>query len=215
MEIDLLVDYPKTNRDVTARSQERDPDIVRRAKLFDWEYFDRKDPKVCYGGYIYDGRWKPVVRRFIEHYKLERYSSILDVGAAKCYLLYDFVQTKMTFRVVGLDISRYAINCKPHEVDAIVGNAKDLSMFGDKEFDLVISINTIHNLVESDCRKAIREIQRVGKDAFITVDAYSTDEEKERMLAWNTTAETIHSVDGWKQLFKEEGYTGDYFWFMP
>ena len=35
-------------------------------------------------------------------------------------------------------------------------------------FDLVISINTIHNLAPEECARALREIERVGKKAFIT-----------------------------------------------
>jgi len=88
-------------------------------------------------------------------------------------------------------------------------------MFKDKEFELVISINTIHNLKLEDCKKAFREIQRVGKNAFIMNDAWRTDEEKERMHKWNLTGETYMHVDNWKKLFEEVGYKGDYYWFIP
>jgi hypothetical protein len=53
------------------------------------------------------------------------------------------------------------------------------------------------------------------RGAFITVDAYRTDEEQARMQAWNLTAKTIMHVDEWKSFFKEVGYTGDYYWFIP
>jgi hypothetical protein len=49
----------------------------------------------------------------------------------------------------------------------------------------------------------------------VTVDAYHSNEEKERMFAWNLTAKTIMHVDEWKAFFAEVGYTGDYFWFVP
>lgn len=215
MEIDLLVDYPKINRDTSQRLDEKTPDLIARAKKFDWEYFDRKVPRVCYGGYVYDGRWKPVVKRFAEHYKLGNGSSILDIGCAKGYMLYDFLELNQTFDIFGVDISQYAVNCCPPNVPAVVGNAKRLYMINSKEFDLVISINTIHNLPEEECRQAVREIQRVGRNAFICVDAYRNDEEKRRMLDWNITAETIHSVEEWKELFREENYTGDFYWFIP
>ena len=56
-------------------------------------------------------------------------------------------------------------------------NANNLP-FEDDYFDLVISINTIHNLPLIDCKEALREISRVSKkDAFITVDAYRNEEE--------------------------------------
>ena len=97
----------------------------------------------------------------------------------------------------------------------LVGNAKNLN-FDDDEFDVVISINSIHNLDRKDCGKALREIQRVSKkNSFITVDAYRNNEEKKRMDAWNLTAKTIMSVDDWKLFFKENEYKGDFFWFIP
>ena len=34
------------------------------------------------------------------------------------------------------------------------------------------------------------------------------------MFKWNLTAKTILSVDEWK-IFKDNGYTGDYYWFIP
>ena len=49
----------------------------------------------------------------------------------------------------------------------------------------------------------------------MVLDAYRTDLEKERMFAWNLTGKTILSVTDWKDFFEVNGYTGDYYWFMP
>ena len=88
--------------------------------------------------------------------------------------------------------------------------------FADSTFDAVISVNTVHNLERDECAIALQEIMRVSKGkAFITVDAYRDDEEKQRMYEWNLTAKTIMHVDEWKAFFDEVGYTGDYYWFMP
>ena len=96
-----------------------------------------------------------------------------------------------------------------------VADARELP-FQDDSFDLVISITTVHNFDRKDCMAALKEISRVSKgNAFITVDAYRNEEEKEAMLAWNLTAKTILHVDEWKELFKEAEYKGDYYWFMP
>ena len=63
---------------------------------------------------------------------------------------------------------------------------------------------------------ALQEIERVSRrNSFVTVDAYRNEEEKEAMYSWNLTAKTILSVQEWESLFKEAGYTGDYFWFVP
>ena len=87
--------------------------------------------------------------------------------------------------------------------------------FEDDYFDLVISINTIHNLPLIDCKEALREISRVSKkDAFIMNDAWRNPKEKDSMLKWNLTALTYMSTDDWKLLFKDVGYEGDYYWFF-
>ena len=116
-----------------------------------------------------------------------------------------------------MDISSYAINNSKQGVKKYlkVANAKKLP-FRDNEFDLVISINTIHNLNKKDCAVALKEIERVSKkNSFITVDAYSNIKEKKRMFAWNLTAKTILSKKQWINFFKKNNYTGDYYWFVP
>ena len=119
--------------------------------------------------------------------------------------------------VQGIDISNYAIQnsmeCVKNKLQ--VADARELP-FQDDSFDLVISITTVHNFDREDCMAALKEINRVSKgNAFITVDAYRNEEEKEAMLAWNLTAKTILHVDEWKELFLEAGYSADYYWFMP
>ena len=97
-------------------------------------------------------------------------------------MLYDLKKTLPGLNLTGIDISRYAIkNAHPKiKKNVFVSNAKKLP-FKDKSFDIVISINTIHNLVKSDCAKALREINRVSKiGSFITVDAYRNKIEKKK-----------------------------------
>jgi ubiquinone/menaquinone biosynthesis C-methylase UbiE len=95
-----------------------------------------------------------------------------------------------------------------------VANANNIP-FPDHSFDLVICINTVHNLPLIDCKQALREIQRVTRrHAFVMNDAWRNDQEKESMLKWNLTALTYMHVDDWKKLYVEVGYTGDYYWFI-
>lgn len=217
MEIDLLANYPRTKRNVAERGEQKTAEDQALARQFGKEFFDG-DRKHGYGGFHYNPRfWQPVVPAFQKHFGLNEKSSILDVGCAKGFMLYDFVQLIPGIRVKGLDVSSYAIEngleaMKPH---IAVGDARNLP-YKDKSFDLVISINTIHNLEQEELIQALREIERVSRGkSFITVDAYRNDEEKKLMYAWNLTAKTILHVDEWKKLFREAGYTGDYFWFMP
>lgn len=213
-EINLLDFYPTRIRNTKERAKIKTKKQIKIAKKFGWEYFDKKD--ICYGGYSYDGRWIPIAKRLINYYKLKKGDKILDVGCGKGYLVYDLVN--LGIDAYGVDISEYAIDSAPDSIQTklYLCDAKDLSFnFNENQFDLVISINTIHNLLLKDCKKAIKEIQKIGKNAFIVVDSYRNKEEKKRMMDWNITGETIRSVKNWKKLFKEVGYTGDYYWFIP
>ena len=96
-----------------------------------------------------------------------------------------------------------------------VANATQLP-FDDKSIDVSISITTLHNLDEVDLITALSEIERVTRrGSFITLDAYRSNEERDRMNAWNLTAKTLKHVDEWKIFLNDVGYTGDYYWFIP
>lgn len=216
-EIDLLVNYPRTKRNVDERGQTKSEEDRAIARQFGKEFFDG-DRRHGYGGFNYMPRfWQPVIPTFQQHFGLDASSSVLDVGCAKGFMLHDMAELIPGITVKGVDVSDYAIahaidDMKPH---LSVASATKLP-FPDKSFDVVISINTVHNLVRDDCATALREIERVArKGAFITVDAYRDDEEKRRMMAWNLTAQTIMHVDEWKAFFAQVGYTGDYYWFIP
>lgn len=216
-EIDLLVNYPKTKRDVKERGQTKTEADRTIARQFGKDFFDG-DRRHGYGGFNYHPRfWQPVVPTFQKHFDLKPGSKVLDVGCAKGFMLHDFAQSIGGIQVAGIDVSSYAIE---HAIESVkpyiqVADARKLP-YKDKSFDLVISINTVHNLEKNELAKALQEIERVSKgDSFITVDAYRNDEEKELMYAWNLTAKTILHVDEWKNFFKQVGYTGDYYWFIP
>lgn len=216
-EIDLLVNYPRSKRDIEARGiqkSEQDRTIARR---FGKEFFDG-ERRHGYGGFHYSPRfWQPVIPTLQAHFGLTGDSTVLDVGCAKGFMMADMAELIPGITVKGIDVSEYAIEnaideMKPH---LQVTDARKLP-FEDDTFDAVISINTVHNLEREDCGRALREIMRVSRGgAFITVDAYRSDEEKRRMYDWNLTARTIMHVDDWNLFFDDIGYTGDYYWFVP
>ncbi len=204
-------------RNLAERAEKRTAEDIKIARKFGKEFFDG-ERRHGYGGYHYNPKyWTGVVRDFIRHYRLTNNSKILDIGCGKGFMLYDFKKALPGIEIKGIDISAYAVENSMEEIKPFVsvGDARNLSHFKDKEFDLVISINTIHNLHLDDCRRALREIQRIGNTAFIVNDAWRNEEEKQRMLNWNLTGITFMHVEEWKKLFEEVGYQGDYYWFMP
>ena len=217
LEINLLKNYPKTKRDSKTRARNRSPEDRKIARRFDKDFFDG-DRKFGYGGFVYNEKyWKQVVRDIANHYQLKNNCKILDVGCGKGFMLYDFYNYSKNYYLRGIDISDYAIQNAKEEMRQFVsvGNAKKLD-FEDNYFDLVISINTVHNLDGEDLNNSLKEIERVSKkNKYIIVDAFSNDKEQEDLNNWNLTAKTILHTDEWKKLFDKVGYTGDYYWFRP
>src|SRR5690606_22909155 len=128
----------------------------------------------------------------VEHYNLPPDARILDVGAAKGFLLHDFRQVLPGATVRGIDVSTYAKENAHGETGALIdlGSAEKLP-YADDSFDLVISINSIHNLPLPLCKQALAEIERVSRaHKFVTIDAWRTEEEHQRLLDWILTAET-------------------------
>ena len=216
-EINLLKKYPKTKRDLSKRGNEKTEEDRIIARRFDKEFFDG-DRKNGYGGYYYNSKfWTEVVKDLNNFYKLKSGSKILDIGCGKGFMLFDFMKLNPNFVLEGIDISDYAITNAVPEVKKFlkVGDAKSLP-YENNSFDLVISINTTHNLEINQCKKALSEMERVSrKDKYLIVDAYSNEIEKERIFAWNLTAKTILSTNEWINLFEEASYTGHYYWFRP
>lgn len=216
-EINLLINYPKTKRNTSERQIEKTKEVVSIAKKFGFDYFDG-DRKYGYGGYKYNPKyWSQVSIDLINHYNLNNNSKVLDVGCAKGFLLYELKKHLPNLTIEGIDISDYAIKNAKKEIKKYlrVGNAIDLP-YADRSFDLVLSIVTLHNLKKENLKKALSEISRVTKkNSFITLDAYSNDEEKRNMEDWNLTAETMMSKEEWKTFFIESNFHGDYYWFIP
>lgn len=211
-EVDLLDRYPRTTRDIAARAAAV-PAQREVAKRFDREYFDGARGQ-GYGGYRYDGRWVPVAERFREHYRLAAGQRVLDVGCAKGFLLHDLRRAVPGLRVVGLDVSSYAIGQAMVDVrpGLVQGSAEHLP-FADRTFDLVVSINTVHNLERAACVRALAEIERVSRrHRYVQVDSWLNDLQREKFERWQLTAKTYSDPAGWRSLFEEAGYRGDYYW---
>ena len=216
-EIDLLKHYPKTKRDISQRGAEKTEEDRIVARKFGKEFFDG-ERRHGYGGFSYSPKfWKPVVPDFKEYYGLTKESSILDIGCAKGFMLNDFIEEIPGINARGVDISNYAIqHCKESVKNLVdVGDARALP-FEDNAFDLVISINTIHNLDTEELKTSLKEISRVSrKHSFITVDAYRNHAEKGGYVCMEFDRKNYPFSRRLVSPFKEVGFEGDYFWFVP
>ncbi len=210
-EINLLKSLPKSKRNIKDRQTQKTEDHIRISRLYGKDYFDGKR-EYGYGGYKYDGRWRPVAKDIVSHFKLKPGDRVLDIGCAKGFLVKDLLS--LGIDAYGLDISEYALeNCEPEVTGRLhLGSAHKLP-FPNKSFSAVISINTIHNLEKDECFLALKEIERLspGK-GFVQVDSYLDKEQKKVFDNWVLTAKFHDYPKNWIKLFKSAGYTGDYYW---
>lgn len=211
--VDFLTPIHKsTQRDYLKRVTEYPKaEAAKKAKRWGYDYWDG-DRRTGYGGFTYDGRWKAVAQAMVDYYQLKPGDRVLDIGCGKGFLLYDFTQVLPGLEVYGIDISSYAIKNAKTEVknQLQMGNAKKLP-FEDDSFDLVISINTFHNLYCYELSDALKEMERVGRcHKYICVESYRNEEEKANLLYWQLTCESFCTEQEWLWWFKSTGYTGDY-----
>jgi SAM-dependent methyltransferase len=204
--------HTSTKRDYLGRMNDRKVESMLVAKKYEEEYWDG-DRRYGYGGYKYiPGRWKSVAQELIKLYDLTNKSSILDVGCGKAFLLYEIQQLLPQAKLVGFDISRHGLNSKHPEFkgNLFVHNAEDPFPFSDKEFDLVISLGTFHNLRLPNLINAIQEVERVGKQKYIMVESYRNELELFNLECWALTAEAFFDQSEWIWIYNNFGYTGDY-----
>jgi ubiquinone/menaquinone biosynthesis C-methylase UbiE len=211
--VDFLTTVHKsTHRDYLGRVNAHDKAACAEIALrWDRDYWDG-ERHLGYGGYRYDGRWRAVAQQMIDHYRLPVDARILDVGCGKAFLLYEFTQLLPQANVAGLDISQYGIEHAKPEVQPYLklGTAATLP-WDDHSFDLVISINALHNLYNFELYSALQEIERVGRSAkHITVESYRNEQEKVNLLYWQLTCRAFLSTTEWEWLFQHAGYTGDW-----
>jgi len=212
-EVDFIsLVHKSTTRDYLARVTEYPKaDAAEKARQWAYDYWDG-DRRTGYGGMRYDGRWRKVADAMVERYGIKPGDRILDVGCGKGFLLYDFTQAVPGVSVAGIDVSEYAIANAKDEVRPFLqrGHARQLP-FADDSFDLVVSINTLHNLYNYELFDALKEIERVGRgDKFICVESYRTEQEKVNLLYWQLTCEAFCTPAEWQWWFDQTGYTGDH-----
>jgi ubiquinone/menaquinone biosynthesis C-methylase UbiE len=203
--------HKSTAREYLPRIQDDKIECMKVARLYGADFWDG-DRRYGYGGFKYDGRWKAVAEQLIETYHLPADARILDVGCGKGFLLYELKKLLPEAEVVGFDISEYALaNAKEEIRERLsIHKAQQPYPFGDRSFDLVISLTTLHNLEIFDLKAALREIERVGKNKYITVEGYRNETELFNLECWALTCASFYTTQAWIWLFDEFGYSGDY-----
>jgi ubiquinone/menaquinone biosynthesis C-methylase UbiE len=113
---------------------------------------------------------------------------------------------------MGFDVSSHAIAEAPKDLqkNLFLHRAQDPYPFEDKKFDLVISLATLHNLRVFDLCSSLKEIERVGRSAFVMVESYRNEQEMFNLECWALTMESLFDVSEWIWLFLQFGYEGDY-----
>lgn len=208
----VTINHVKTKRNYIERMKNEKVLCMKKSKKYDFDYWDG-DRKFGYGGYKYiKDYFKELALELIKKYSLNNKSKILDIGCGKGYLLYEIKKILKKIEIVGIDSSNYAIKNSKKEIKKylVKKNITHGLKFKENYFDLVLSINTLHNLKLNELEISIKEIERLGKNKFICVESYRNELEQFNLQCWALTAETIMDTSSWKWLLKTCSYTGNY-----
>lgn len=204
--------HTATRRDYLARMQDDKVACMEKARAYGFDYWDG-DRRYGYGGYNYlPGRWRPMADALVKTYGLRAGSSVLDVGCGKAFLLYELLQAVPGLQVCGCDISDHALGTAKDEVRPFLRKhrAQDPLPFAGQEFDLVLSINSLHNLRLPELALALPELQRVARHGYLVVESYRRPLELFNLQCWALTAEAFFDPETWVWVFQKFGYKGDY-----
>jgi SAM-dependent methyltransferase len=195
MRVELMQDIFKCKRDYLARMNDNKVHCMKVARRFDKDFFDG-DRRYGYGGYKYDGRWKPLAQKLVDRYKLTKDSKVLDIGCGMGHLGWE-IQQLTGGQVEGWEISEYAASKSLIKTDIIDIRTAGFSL----DYDLIISINVLHNLILTDLEVALSSINRSSKHAYIVVESYRNEQELFNYVCWSLTGECFFRPEEWQFIF--------------
>ena len=182
------------------------------ANNFGYDYYDG-DRENGYGGFKYDGRWKKFLIKIIKKYKLNKNSRVLDISAKKGFFMHDLTLLVPGIKVYGVEDHKYPIITS---MKSVKENIKFVKSYCDIDykadfFDFVHAHNAIYRYSFKDLIKIIKIISKISKKAHITIPAYNNNKERLKFLDWSLHGTILFKKKEWRQLFKELGYDGDYY----
>ena len=211
-ERNLLAKYPspKQKRIVSDKLRTIMHRIIASERGF--EFFDG-DRNYGYGGFNYDGRWKPIAKKIVDIYQLKEGSKFLQISSEKGYLLHDLKSINPEINVFGTETSSYAISQSINDIkENIVLSAPTQLPFPDNYFDFVIGLGVIYTLNITDAITAIKEITRVSKgNSFVTLASYNEPSDYFLFKQWTLLGTTILKKEEWIKILNHCDYQGDYF----
>ena len=207
----ITSNHKKTKRNYLGRMNNSKPTIMKISKKYNFHYWDG-DRKYGYGGYKYDGRWKLIAKKLIKKYILNDKSKILDVGCGKGFLVYELSKLLNSKNVCGVDISKYSINKAPKEIkkNLFVKDIRKNLRYRKNYFDLILSINLIHNFEIYDIKNFLENIIHISKKSYISTESYRNEKELFNLQCWALTAESFFSEKEWRWILKSNGYNRDF-----
>ncbi len=164
-----------------------------------------------YGGFKYDGRWQKMLPKIIKKYKLTKNSKILDLGCKKGFLLKDLNILIPGIKTVGIENHPYALKKAVKCKSKLIQSEYYKIPYKKKYFDLVIAFNSLYMYNLGDVIKSLKEIERVSKNSYIVLASGENDKERNKFYKWTLIGTSILLQKEWKKLFKNIGFTGDYY----
>ena len=204
--------HKKTKRNYLKRVNDSKIACMKVSKKYEYDYWDGQR-KYGYGGYKYiTDYWKPLALKLIKTYKLSNKSKVLDIGCGKAFLLCEIKKILPDIKIIGVDISKYAKQNSPKEIKKNIKlhDIRKKLNFKTNHFNLVLCINTLHNLKLDKIFMCLKEIERMGRSKFICVESFRNEKEQFNLQAWALTAETLIDTNSWKWMYKISNYAGDY-----
>ena len=210
--INLITSNHKgTKRNYLQRMTNSKVKSMKISKKYSFDYWDGKR-SYGYGGYKYDGRWQAIAKKIIKKYKLTKNSRVLDIGCGKGHLVYELSKILNSKKIIGLDISKYGIKNSPRRIrnQLKVFDARKKINFKKNYFDLVVSINLIHNFSISEIFQLLKNIVHISKKSFISTESYRNNQELFNLQCWALTADSFFSEYEWRWILKQNKYFRDY-----